>query len=130
MGTVNSTETTEQRIATIDVQKVVSQSAKIQALNKEQEAKITELEKWLNVVRKDVEKQKTQEGKEKLLNKYRNSYNQKKNAIVSDGQTKMQSIMNDISNTIAAQAKAKKAIVVYGSDDITDDVIKAINGKK
>ena len=45
--------------------------------------------------------------------------------------------MNGISDTIAAQAKAKgytmvitKAVVVYGEEDITDDVIKAINGKK
>ena len=137
MGTVCFAEVAEQRIATIDVQKVINQSARVQALNKEQEAKILELEKWINVVKKDVEKQQTQEGKEKLFNKYRTSYNQKKNAIVTDGQTKMQNIMNDISNTIAAQAKAKgysmvisKDVVIYGSEDITEEVIKEINGKK
>ena len=137
MGTYGVVNATEQKIATIDIQRVVSQSTKVQALNKEQEKKIIELEKWIDVVRKDVEKQQTQEGKDKLLSKYRATYEQKKNAIVSDGQTKMQSIMNDISNTITAQAKAKgytmvitKAVVIYGDEDITDDVIKEINGKK
>ena len=137
MGINGAVNATEQKIATIDIQRVVSQSAKVQALNKEQEKKILELEKWIEVVRKDVEKQQTQEGKEKLFNKYRATYEQKKNAIISDGQTKMQSIMNGISDTIAAQAKVKgytmvitKAVVVYGEEDITEDVIKAINGKK
>lgn len=137
MGMQSAVNAAEQKIATIDVQRVVSQSAKVQALNKEQEKKILELEKWIEVVKKDVDKQQTQEGKEKLLNKYRATYEQKKNAIISDGQAKMQNIMNGISDTIAAQAKAKgytmvitKAVVVYGEEDITDDVIKAINGKK
>ncbi len=137
MGMYSVVNAAEQKIATIDVQRVVSQSAKVQALNKEQEKKILELEKWIEVAKKDVDKQQTQEGKEKLFNKYRTTYEQKKNAIISDGQTKMQDIMNGISDTITAQAKAKgytmviaKAVVVYGEEDITDDVIKAINGKK
>ena len=137
MGMQSAVNAAEQKIATIDVQRVVSQSAKVQALNKEQEKKILELEKWIEVAKKDVDKQQTQEGKEKLFNKYRTTYEQKKNAIISDGQTKMQDIMNGISDTITAQAKAKgytmviaKAVVVYGEEDITDDVIKAINGKK
>ena len=137
MGMYGVVNAAEQKIATIDIQKVVSQSAKVQALNKEQEKKILELEKWIEVVKKEVDKQQTQEGKEKLLNKYRTTYEQKKNSIILDGQTKMQNIMNGISDTIAAQAKAKgytmiitKAVVVYGEEDITDAVIKEINSKK
>ena len=137
IGMFNVANANEQKIATIDIQRVITQSAKVQALNKEQEKKILELEKWIEVVKKDVEKQQTQENKEKLFNKYRATYEQKKNAIISDGQTKMQNIMNEISDSIAAQAKAKgytmvitKAVVVYGEEDITDDVIKAVNSKK
>ena len=137
MGMYGVVNAAEQKIATIDIQRVVSQSAKVQALNKEQEKKILELEKWIEVVKKEVDKQQTQEGKEKLLNKYRTTYEQKKNSIILDGQTKMQNIMNGISDTIAAQAKAKgytmiitKAVVVYSEEDITDAVIKEINSKK
>ena len=47
MGMQSAVNAAEQKIATIDVQRVVSQSAKVQALNKEQEKKILELEKTL-----------------------------------------------------------------------------------
>lgn len=55
------------RIAVVDVPAVVNKSAQVQALKKEQQTKMQELEKWLTTARADVEKQKTQEGKEKLV---------------------------------------------------------------
>lgn len=126
----------EQKVGMVDVQKVIENSAQVQALNEEQKAKITELEKWVETVKKDVEKQQTQEGKEKLFNQYRTTYERKKFEIIKDGQTKMQAIMNDISNTIQSQAKEKgydmiisKSVVIYGSEDITEDVLKAVNSK-
>ena len=133
---VNVSEAAEQKIAVVDVPRVVAQSQQVQALNKAQEAKVAELEKWIEVVKKDVEKQKTQEGKEKLFNKYKESYNVKKQELVANGQTQMQVIMNTVSETIAEQAKTKgytmvitSNIVVYGGDDITEDVLKALNAK-
>lgn len=122
----------EQKIAVIDIQKIVDNSQQVQNLNKQQEAKIKDLEKWIETVKQDVEKQKTQEGKEKLFTKYRDSYFKKKDDIVKSGQTQMQAIMDNLSKTIEAQAKAKgytmiitKGVVVYGGDDITEDVQKA-----
>ena len=41
----------EQRIAVVDVQAVVSKSAQVQALKKEQQTKMQELEKWLTTAR-------------------------------------------------------------------------------
>ena len=49
----------EQRIAVVDVQAVVAKSAQVQALKKEQQAKMQELEKWLKTAQEDVQKQKT-----------------------------------------------------------------------
>ena len=60
----------EQKVAVIDIQAVVAKSAQVQALKKEQQTKIQDLEKWLKTAQADVEKQKTQEGKDKLLKKY------------------------------------------------------------
>ena len=135
-GIMNSAEA-EQKIAVIDVQKIIDNSAQVQALNKEQEAKVKNLEKWIESVKKDIEKQKTTEEKEKLFKKHQETYIKKKTDIITSGQTKMQAIMNNISNTIQAQAKAKgydmvitKGVVVYGGEDITDDVQKALNNKK
>ena len=127
----------EQKIATIDIQKIIDSSAQIQALNKEQEVKIQELEKWVESVKKDIEKQQTQENKEKLFKKYRDTYLTKKADIIKTSQTKVQAFMNEVSSAIESTAKAKgydmiiaKGVVIYGGDDITEDVQNALKTKK
>ena len=65
-------ENANPNVAVVDVQAVVTKSAQVQALKKEQQTKMQDLEKWLNTAKADVKKQKTQEGKEKLLKKYLN----------------------------------------------------------
>lgn len=123
----------EQKIAVIDVPAVVAKSAQVQALKKEQQAKIQDLEKWLKTAQADVEKQKTKEGKEKLLNKYNADFAKKKESIAKDYQTKLQAVDKSITETISATAKAKgydmvisKSVVVFGGDDITADVQKVV----
>ena len=121
------------KIAVVDVQAVVSKSAQVQALKKEQQTKMQELEKWLKTVRADVEKQQTQEGKEKLVKKYDAEFAKKKEAIAKNYQTKLQEIDKSITATIASQAKLKgydmvitKGTVLYGGDDITTDIMKVV----
>ena len=123
----------EQRIAVVDVQAVVAKSAQVQALKKEQQAKITDLEKWLKTAQADVEKQKTQEGKEKLLKKYNAEFAKKKEAIAKDYAARLQAVDKSITETISTQARLKgynmvisKGVVVYGGDDITADVQKVV----
>ena len=123
----------EQRIAVVDVQAVVSKSAQVQALKKEQQAKITDLEKWLKTAQADVEKQKTQEGKETLLKKYNAEFAKKKEAIAKDYAARLQAVDKSITETISTQARLKgynmvisKGVVVYGGDDITADVQKVV----
>ena len=123
----------EQKVAVIDVPAVVAKSAQVQALKKEQQTKMQELEKWLKTAQTDVEKQKTQEGKEKLLKKYNSEFAKKREAIAKDYQTRLQAIDKSITETISATAKAKgynmviaKGVVVYGGDDITADVQKVV----
>ena len=123
----------EQRIAVVDVQAIVSSSAQVQALKKEQQTKITDLEKWLKTAQADVEKQKTQEGKEKLLKKYNAEFAKKKEAIAKDYAARLQAVDKSITDTISTQARLKgynmvisKGVVVYGGDDITADVKKVV----
>ena len=123
----------EQRIAVVDVQAVVSKSAQVQALKKEQQAKITDLEKWLKTAQADVEKQQTKEGKEKLLKKYNAEFAKKKEAIAKDYAARLQAVDKSITETISTQARLKgynmvisKGVVVYGGDDITADVQKVV----
>ena len=121
------------KIAIVDVQAVVAQSQQVKALKKEQQTKIQDLEKWLTTVRADVEKQQTQEGKDKLLKKYNAEFAKKKEAIAKDYQARLQAVDKSISETIAQQAKAKgydivisKGMVLYGGDDITADINKVV----
>ncbi|MBR6298702.1 MAG: OmpH family outer membrane protein [Candidatus Gastranaerophilales bacterium] len=121
------------KIAVVDVQAVVSKSAQVQALKKEQQTKMQELEKWLTTAREDVEKQQTQESKEKLLKKYNADFAKKKETIAKNYQTKLQEIDKSITATIASQAKLKgydmvitKGTVLYGGDDITQDIMKVV----
>ena len=123
----------ESKIAVVDVQAIVAKSAQVQALKKEQQTKIQALEKWLKTAQSDVEKQKTQEGKEKLLKKYNTEFAKKKEAIAKDYQARLQAVDKSITDTISNTAKAKgynmvisKGVVVFGGDDITADVAKVV----
>ena len=123
----------EQKIAVVDVQAVVAQSQQVKALKQEQTKKMQDLEKWLKTVNEDVAKQKTDDGKKKLTEKYNAEFAKKKEAIAKDYQARLQTIDKSISDTIAQQAKAKgydivisKGMVLYGGDDITADVTKVV----
>jgi len=123
----------EQKIAVVDVPAIVTKSAQVQALKKEQQTKIQDLEKWLKTAQADVEKQKTQEGKDKLLKKYNADFAKKKEAIAKDYQARLQAVDKSITETISATAQAKgynmvisKGVVVFGGEDITADVQKAV----
>lgn len=121
------------KIAIVDVQAVVAQSQQVKALKKEQQTKIQDLEKWLTTVRADVEKQQTQEGKDKLLKKYNAEFAKKKEVIAKDYASRIQVVEKSISDTIAQQARAKgydiviaKGMVLYGGDDITAEINKVV----
>jgi len=133
LGLTSMTPAFAERIAVVDVPAVVAQSQQVKALKQEQTKKIQDLEKWLTTVRADVEKQQTQEGKDKLLKKYNAEFAKKKEAIAKDYQARLKAVDKSISETIAQQAKAKgydivisKGMVLYGGDDITADINKVV----
>jgi len=122
-----------QKVAVVDVQAIVSKSAQVQALKKEQQTKMEELDKWLKTAQADVQKQQSKEGKEKLLKKYNTEFAKKKETIAKNYQTKLKEIDKSITTTIETQAKLKgydmvisKSVVVFGGDDITADVQKVV----
>ena len=122
-----------QNVAVVDVQAVVSKSAQVQALKNEQKTKVQELEKWVQNCKADIDKQKTQEGKDKLAKKYDAELAKKQEAIAKNYKEKLQAIDKSITATIESQARAKgydmvisKSVVVFGGDDITADVQKVV----
>ena len=132
LGFYNSAVAAE-KIAVVDVQAVVAKSPQVQALKKEQLKKMEDFQKWLTNAKNDIEKQKTDEGKAKLRKKYEAEYVKKQEAMRKSYMEKLQSADKSINATIEEQAKTKgydmiiaKGVVIYGGDDITEDVIKAL----
>ena len=122
------------RIAVVDVQAVVASSSQVQALKKEQQTKLQELDKWLKTVKADVDKQQTKEGKEKLIKKYDGEFLKKQEDIKSNYAKKLQAIDVNITQAISNEAKAKgynlvlskQGQVLYSSDDLTANVKKVV----
>jgi len=96
-----------QKIAVVDVPAVVASSQQVQNLKKENEQKIKDLQKWIDVAKADVEKQQTQEGKEKLIKKYDSDFLTKREALQKTYNEKLQAIDKSISSTIEKFATAK-----------------------
>ena len=120
-------------IAVVDLNAVVGQSAQVLTLKKEQALKMDELQKWLVNARSDVEKQKTQEGKEKLAQKYDAEFIKKQTAIQKDYTARLQVIDKNISDVITKEAKKNgyeivlaKGVVLYGGHDITNTISKQV----
>lgn len=121
------------KIGVVDVPAVVASSQQVQALRKENEQKMQDLQKWIDVAKADVEKQQTQEGKEKLIKKYDADLAKKRDALQKVYADKLQAIDNSISSTINSFASKKgyglvlsKGVVLYGGEDITPEIQKIV----
>lgn len=121
------------KIAVVDIQKVVSNSKQVKILKDEQYKKATELEKWLDVARKDIKKQSTDENKQKLIKKYDTELARKKDLNTKDYTKKLNDIDASVSKIIVDYAKSKsydlvlvKSNVLFGGIDITQEIIKLV----
>lgn len=121
------------KVAVVDVQKVVSQSKQVNALNNEQQVKMKSLITFIETARKNVAKEKDPKKKKALEDKYNKELDAKKSAIEKEYVTKLKNIDANISNVISAQAKTgsynlvlAKGVVLFGGEDITDAVAKAV----
>lgn len=122
-----------QKIAVVDVPTIVAKSSQVKTLKDEQIKKAQDLQKWLETVNNDLKKQSTDANKQKLLKKYNDELAKKKEANAKDYAQKLAAIDKSISDTIAAQAKAKgysiviaKSTVLYGGEDITAEIAKLV----
>lgn len=121
------------KVAVVNVPAVIESSSEVMALKKEQQLKLEELQKWLETVKADVDKQSTKEGKAALIKKYDAEFIKKQEAIRSNYAKKLQAIDKNITNVIEQERKAKgynlvltKGTVLSGGDDITKDIAKKV----
>lgn len=133
LGFSNAVEASDFKVAIVNVTKIVESSAQVNALKKEQQAKMLELESWLIRVRADVESQKSTENKEKLTKKYDAEFVKKQIAMKKDYAEKLNKIDQNITAVIQSEAKLAgydlvltKDNVMYGGTDITNIIIKKV----
>jgi len=121
------------KIAVVDVQKVVASSAQVKALKADREAKIKDLGNFVTTARAAVAKEPNATKKKALEDKYNKELNTKRNNIQKDYANKLANIDKSISSVIAQKAKAAgyelvlaKGVVLYGGTDITAEITKSV----
>lgn len=130
---LNTVKAENLKIAVVNVPKIVEASSQVQALKREQQSKMQEIQKWLDTVRADVQKQSTKENREKLIKKYDVEFTKKQDLINKSYATKLQAIDKSITETITKEAKTlgynmviAKSVVLYGGKDITSEIMKKV----
>lgn len=120
-------------VAVVDVPQVVTSSAQVQALKKEQQAKAEELVKFIENARKDVASITDSSKKKAAEEKYSKELQTKKEKIELEYASKLKAIDASISKQIETQAKAQgydvvlsKGVVLYGGRDITSEIVKVV----
>lgn len=121
------------KAAVVDVPQVVASSAQVLALKEEQQTKAEEVIKYIEKARKDVAATTDEKKKQSLEEKYNKELQKKRETIEKDYAAKLQAIDKNISDTITEKAKTDnyniviaKGVVLYGGDDITQDIIKVV----
>lgn len=121
------------KVAIVDVQQVVASSVQVKNLKKEQQAKASEIIKYIEKARKDVASVSDEKKKKALEDKYNKELIAKRDKLEKDYAAKLSAIDKSISATIATEAKNNnydlvlaKGVVLYGGEDITANIIKAV----
>lgn len=118
------------RIAVVDVQRVVAQARPVAELRQDMQAKMGGLQEWVNASNATIEKETSKEKKDALTKQYQEELSQKQQAIQQDYAQKLQQLDSEITKIIEETAKSEgfsitliKASVAVGGTDITDKVI-------
>ena len=121
------------KIGIVDIKKVVANSSEAKSIQTEQKKKIDELTRFSEKARLSVDKEKDPEKQKELEEKFTKELNEKRTAIDSEYAKKLSLAEQDIRNIIETTAKDKgytmvimKSVVLYGGEDINDEVAKAV----
>lgn len=122
-----------QKIAVVDIQKIVSASSQVKALKSSQEAKNKELTEFIKKAQADVNKQTDANKKKSLAAQYEKQLASKREANAKEYASKLKAADTNITTQIGKKAAEMgytmvlpKSAVVYGGDDITETVLKVI----
>jgi len=120
-------------IAVVDVQKVVMNSAKVKKLEADRMKQEQDLQKFMMDAKKSMDAQKDEAKKKELQEKLNKELSQKLSTTRKDVIERTKTIENEILDSIQKEAKKmgydiviSKTSVLYGGNDITEDIIKRV----
>ncbi len=128
-----SRTTPDYRVAIVDIQRVVANSNEIKALKIEQEKQIENMQATINKARQEISREKDPAKITVLEEKYRNEINNQKLALDESYNKKLSAIDSKIKTAVVEKARTMnynivlpKNTVLFGGDDITDQVATII----
>ncbi len=121
------------KVGIVDVQKLVSNSKQVNVLKDEQVKKSEELRNTIKKAQDEIAKEKDQNKKQQLIKKYENDIAYIKNTNDKNYAKKLAEIDKSITKTIQDESKKAgydlvlaKGMVLYGGEDITNIISKAV----
>ena len=123
----------DDKIAVVDLQQIVSNSAQVKQLKQEHNRKIADLDKIIINARGEISNEKDPAKVLLLEDKYMKEFNTKKDALERDYNNRLSSIEKNIKNEITKKAQKDgydyvfaKSVVLYGGKDITNELAGSI----
>lgn len=121
------------KVAIVDIQKIVANSNEVKNLKAEQDKKLKTMQATIDKARAEMAKEKDPAKLAALEEKYRNEINKQKLAMDTEYNNKLTAIDNNIKAAVIEKARAMnynmvlpKNTVLFGGDDITDQVSPAV----
>ena len=123
----------EYKIATVDIKKIVANSTEIKSLKAEQEKQMQNMQSTIDKARTEISKEQDPVKIAQLEEKYRNEINNQKLVLDTSYNTKVKAIDSKIKTAVVEKARSMnynivlpKNTVLFGGDDITDEVSQII----
>ena len=122
-----------QKIAVVDLQKVVAKSSQVQSLKALRDRRNKELLTFIKNAQADINKQTDAAKKKSLAANYEKQIQAKREANAKEYSTKLKAADDNITNLISKKATemgytmvVPKASVICGGDDITATILQII----
>ena len=133
LNNIAISDTTDFRVAVVDIKELVSKSQEIKKLKTDQENKINQMQQTVEKARTEIAKETDPAKIAALEEKYRKKVNAQKLTLDSEYNSKLTKIDNNIKTIVIEKARSMnynlvlpKNFVLYGGDDITAEVAKSI----
>lgn len=123
----------EDKIAVVDLQKIVSNSSQVKQLKQAHSKKMDELNKIIVNARGEISTQTDPAKILELEEKYTKEFNAKKEALEKDYNSKLAAIEKNIKTEVEKKAQKDsynyvfaKSVVLYGGKDITNELLNSV----